>query len=140
MRLLHTMLRVRDLDASIRFYCDHFGMKLIRRNKGPVAAAAIIVVLLVGGVTGTTQGMISAIRANRALDISLQEELEQRKRERRSLARPGGGHSQHVTPLEKRGNGCTLDWRGFFIAKRRQSLEQLRPEAEFGEGAVRGRR
>ncbi len=35
MRLLHTMLRVKDLDESIRFYCDHFGMKLLRRKDYP---------------------------------------------------------------------------------------------------------
>ncbi len=35
MRLLHTMLRVKDLDQSIRFYCDHFGMKLLRRKDFP---------------------------------------------------------------------------------------------------------
>jgi lactoylglutathione lyase len=35
MRLLHTMLRVADLDESIRFYCDHFGMKLLRRKDYP---------------------------------------------------------------------------------------------------------
>jgi lactoylglutathione lyase len=35
MRLLHTMLRVKDLDASIRFWCDHFGMKLLRRRDYP---------------------------------------------------------------------------------------------------------
>ena len=35
MRFLHTMLRVRDLDESIAFYCDHFGMKLIRKSDYP---------------------------------------------------------------------------------------------------------
>jgi len=35
MRLLHTMLRVRDLDASLRFYCDVLGMKLLRRKDYP---------------------------------------------------------------------------------------------------------
>jgi lactoylglutathione lyase len=29
------MLRVRDLDESIRFYCDHFGMKLLRQKDYP---------------------------------------------------------------------------------------------------------
>ena len=29
------MLRVKDLDASIRFYCDYFGMKEIRRKDYP---------------------------------------------------------------------------------------------------------
>jgi lactoylglutathione lyase len=35
MRFLHTMLRVRDLDASLRFYCDALGMKLLRRKDYP---------------------------------------------------------------------------------------------------------
>jgi lactoylglutathione lyase len=35
MRLLHTMLRVGDLEASIRFYCDVLGMSLIRREDFP---------------------------------------------------------------------------------------------------------
>jgi len=32
MRILHTMLRVGDLDKSIAFYTDVLGMKLLRRN------------------------------------------------------------------------------------------------------------
>ncbi|RIK98479.1 MAG: lactoylglutathione lyase [Proteobacteria bacterium] len=35
MRLLHTMLRVRDLDRSLRFYCDQLGMRLLRRTDYP---------------------------------------------------------------------------------------------------------
>jgi lactoylglutathione lyase len=35
MRLLHTMLRVNDLDESLRFYCDTLGMKLLRRQDYP---------------------------------------------------------------------------------------------------------
>jgi lactoylglutathione lyase len=35
MRLLHTMLRVNDLDESLRFYCDVLGMRLLRRKDYP---------------------------------------------------------------------------------------------------------
>lgn len=35
MRILHTMLRVGDLDRSLRFYCDVLGMKLLRRADYP---------------------------------------------------------------------------------------------------------
>lgn len=35
MRLLHTMLRVGNLDESIRFYCDVLGMKLLRQQDFP---------------------------------------------------------------------------------------------------------
>ncbi len=35
MRLLHTMIRVGDLDRSIRFYTEVLGMKLLRRKDYP---------------------------------------------------------------------------------------------------------
>jgi len=31
MKYLHTMVRVSDLDASLRFYCDHLGLHEVRR-------------------------------------------------------------------------------------------------------------
>jgi lactoylglutathione lyase len=35
MRMLHTMVRVGDLQKSLRFYCDVLGMRLLRRNDFP---------------------------------------------------------------------------------------------------------
>jgi len=35
MRILHTMLRVGDLDRSVRFYTDVLGMKLLRTTDRP---------------------------------------------------------------------------------------------------------
>ena len=35
MRILHTMLRVGDLDKSLAFYTEVLGMKLLRRNDFP---------------------------------------------------------------------------------------------------------
>lgn len=35
MRMLHTMLRVGNLDESIQFYCDVLGMKLLRQKDYP---------------------------------------------------------------------------------------------------------
>jgi len=34
-RMLHTMLRVYDLDKSLHFYCDLLGMKLLRKHDYP---------------------------------------------------------------------------------------------------------
>jgi len=35
MRLLHTMIRVNDLDESLRFYCEALGMRLLRKKDYP---------------------------------------------------------------------------------------------------------
>lgn len=35
MRLLHTMLRVNNLEESLKFYCDVLGMKLLRQKDYP---------------------------------------------------------------------------------------------------------
>lgn len=35
MRMLHTMLRVTNLDESLKFYCDVLGMKLLRKHDFP---------------------------------------------------------------------------------------------------------
>ena len=35
MRVLHTMIRVGDLERSIKFYTDVLGMKLLRRKDYP---------------------------------------------------------------------------------------------------------
>jgi len=35
MRLLHTMLRVSNLEESLKFYCDLLGMKLLRKKDYP---------------------------------------------------------------------------------------------------------
>lgn len=35
MQFAHVMLRVLDLDRSIKFYCEHLGMRLLRRKDYP---------------------------------------------------------------------------------------------------------
>ena len=35
MKYLHTMVRVTDLDGSLRFYCDALGLREVRRYENP---------------------------------------------------------------------------------------------------------
>jgi serine/threonine protein kinase/WD40 repeat protein len=50
--------------------------KLVRRNKGPVLAASLLVLALVGGIVGTTLGMIQATDAQtQAVNEAKQKEL-----------------------------------------------------------------
>lgn len=42
MKYLHTMLRVRDLDASLRFYCDGLGLREVRRKEVPAGRYTLL--------------------------------------------------------------------------------------------------
>lgn len=35
MKYLHTMVRIRDIDASLRFYCEGLGLREVRRKEVP---------------------------------------------------------------------------------------------------------
>ncbi|WDR90287.1 lactoylglutathione lyase [Burkholderia ambifaria] len=53
MRLLHTMLRVGDLDRSIKFYTELLGMKLLRREDYPEGKFTLAFVGYEAESTGT---------------------------------------------------------------------------------------
>lgn len=53
MRLLHTMLRVGDLDRSIKFYTELLGMKLLRRDDYPEGRFTLAFVGYEAESTGT---------------------------------------------------------------------------------------
>jgi lactoylglutathione lyase len=42
MKYLHTMVRVRDLDASLRFYCSALGLKEVRRTENEKARFTLV--------------------------------------------------------------------------------------------------
>ena len=44
MRYLHSMVRVRDLDASLKFYCDGLGLKETRRIENPQGKFTLVFV------------------------------------------------------------------------------------------------
>lgn len=42
MKYLHTMIRVRDVDATLRFFCDGLGLELKRRDDYPQGKFSLI--------------------------------------------------------------------------------------------------
>ncbi len=42
MKYLHSMVRVRDLDASLRFYCDGLGLREVRRRDVPAGRFTLV--------------------------------------------------------------------------------------------------
>ena len=44
MKYLHTMVRVRDLDASLRFYCEGLGLRETRRMENPQGRYSLVFV------------------------------------------------------------------------------------------------
>jgi serine/threonine protein kinase/tetratricopeptide (TPR) repeat protein len=57
--------------------------KFLRRNKGPVLVAGVIVLLLVAGIVGTTAGLLRALAAERQ---ALRERDEKEEARRKALA------------------------------------------------------
>lgn len=53
MKYLHTMVRVRDLDASLRFYCEGLGLKEVRRMEN--SAGRFTLVFLSADETPTSE-------------------------------------------------------------------------------------
>jgi serine/threonine protein kinase/tetratricopeptide (TPR) repeat protein len=54
--------------------------KFVRRNRGPVLAAGIIAVLLVGGIVGTSLGFLRAERLREVAETNEQEALDEKAR------------------------------------------------------------
>ena len=48
MRYLHTMVRVRDLDESLEFYCGKLGLEEIRRMDNPKGRFTLVFVAAPG--------------------------------------------------------------------------------------------
>ncbi|WP_426701036.1 VOC family protein [Rhodanobacter sp. Col0626] len=44
MKYLHSMVRVRDLDASLRFYCEGLGLREVRRKEVPEGKYTLVFV------------------------------------------------------------------------------------------------
>ena len=42
MKYLHTMVRVTDVDASLDFYCNHLGLKELRRIDNPAGRFTLV--------------------------------------------------------------------------------------------------
>ena len=69
MRMLHTMIRVNDLDESIRFYCDVLGMQLLRRKDYPSGRFTLAFVGYWGGAPPPQVYEPARAAALRALEL-----------------------------------------------------------------------
>lgn len=58
MRYLHTMIRVRDLDASLHFFCTLLGMREVKRTESE-AGRFTLIFLAASGDTVNAQGLPS---------------------------------------------------------------------------------
>ena len=64
MRMLHTMLRVGDLDRSIAFYTEVLGMRVLRRNDYPDGKFTLAFV----GYQDETEGAVIELTYNWGVD------------------------------------------------------------------------
>ncbi|MEN3165643.1 VOC family protein [Tistrella mobilis] len=55
MRYLHSMIRVRDLDAALTFFCDQLGLKEVRRKESEAGRFTLVFLAAPDDVTGPDQ-------------------------------------------------------------------------------------
>ena len=55
MKYLHTMVRVTDLDASLRFYCDALGLQVLRRRDVPEGKFTLVFLCAPGDETAQVE-------------------------------------------------------------------------------------
>jgi lactoylglutathione lyase len=55
MKYLHTMVRVSDLDASLRFYCDALGLEEVRRKEMPQGRFTLVFLAAPGDHTAQVE-------------------------------------------------------------------------------------
>jgi tetratricopeptide (TPR) repeat protein len=104
--------------------------KFVRRHKGPVLAAVLVFLTLIGGVVGTTAGMLRAARDR-------DEALRQRRRTRQALDDMLGDQSfawlktqKQVLPEQRRFLETALAYYREFAAEAGSDNDALRLEAE----------
>ena len=107
--------------------------KFVRRHRGQVIAAGLVLLALLAGIAGTTWGLIREARANTRLAESLDREAE-------SERRPVGGQRQGPGPLRS-GRRCGQDvpHRGErrLSAQGREVQGLAQPAPEVGIGFLR---
>ena len=55
MRYLHTMVRIRDIDASLRFYCEGLGLREVRRMENDKGKFTLIFLAAPGDSTAQVE-------------------------------------------------------------------------------------
>ncbi|WP_306030189.1 VOC family protein [Stappia sp. MMSF_3263] len=61
MRYLHTMVRVRDIDESLDFYCNKFGLEEVRRHESEAGRFTLIFLAAPGDAEAVRNGQAPAL-------------------------------------------------------------------------------
>ncbi len=107
--------------------------KFVRRNKGPALAATLVLTTLVGGIVGTTWGLVRAERARRAEAARAQGERRAKEEAQRRLSQVEKGTEilasmfQDLDPIAAEKAGTTA--RELMSRRLAEAAQQLEGEA-----------
>ena len=118
--------------------------KFVRRNRGPVTAAALVLFVLLAGIVGTTLGLIRADRSRDDAVAAQAAEVKQRKvaEAREKDAVDAGVQLRNakdelaVSLYAARANLIQSAWEAHGVARMRELLEEQKPKV--GERDLRG--
>ena len=135
MRYLHTMVRVRDLDESLAFYCDKLGLKEVSRMENE-AGRFTLVFLCAPGDEAAAYNLGNSLKALGKTDKALEVYRYALKRQQ-SGGGGGGGGANPREPATHANIGYTLDAAGRYgeaIGAFQASLALLPSDASVHTG------
>jgi eukaryotic-like serine/threonine-protein kinase len=118
--------------------------KFVRRNRGPVAAATLLLVFLLAGIAGTTWGLIRADQSRRSAVEARDAETEQREAAESSEKETRAANAQlrdardelRTNLYAARSNLIQAAWEAHGVTRMRELLEEQKPRP--GERDLRG--
>jgi tetratricopeptide (TPR) repeat protein/serine/threonine protein kinase len=122
--------------------------KFVRRNKGSVLAASVMAVLLLGGIVGTTTGLVLALAAERRAVTERDDKEEARRQARQALDTMTDemvedllGQQVQLTDQHREFLKKVLEYHAAFAATKADDPEgrQSRAQASFRVGRIRFR-
>jgi WD40 repeat protein len=118
--------------------------KFVRRNRGPVVAALVVLLVLVAGIAGTTLGLLRAEQSRVEAVAAQEAEAQERKTAETSAQQAREtGHQLRIAKDEllvnlyaARSNLIQAAWEARGVTRMRELLEEQKPKA--GEQDFRG--
>ena len=105
MKYLHTMVRVTDLDASLKFYCDALGLREVSRKEVPQGRFTLVFLAAPGDDAAQVELTYNWDPRELRRRPQLRPPRVRGRRHLRRVPAPAGRRRHHQSPAARRAHG-----------------------------------